>query len=123
MRYLLTIFILSIFIISCTNDATSTSSNITFTVDNDGDTLTVNIDEPFDVSLEQCNGCADIWRIDSLNEICINLIDESRIDHSCSGCVGGASTKIFTFNPVSTCFSKVSLVYFTDTVSLFIKSE
>lgn len=110
---------------TCCNQTNNESNEIAFEVlkSDNGKTFTANLNDEFNVALEECVGCADVWTIAKQDSSKIRLEDKSSRDRSCSNCVGGNLTRVFRFKCIALGQSDLELTYFDDTVKITIKIQ
>jgi predicted secreted protein len=103
------------------NDKTNVDFEI-FETDN-GKTVSTKLNDVFNVALNECVGCAEVWTITKQDTTKIQLEQKSSRDRSCSDCVGGSLTRIFKFKCVEIGQSDLVLCYFDDTLKVTIDTK
>ena len=85
-----------------------------------GKTFRLNVNDKFDVSLNQCVGCADFWKISEIDSTKIGFLSDTYSNRSCIDCVGGNQDKTFHFEVRKAGRSTISFNYFKENISVFI---
>ena len=80
------------------------------------------VHEKFDVTYNECIGCADKWKITGIDSAKIRLLSISYSNRSCIDCLGGNQDKTFHFEAKKAGKSTISFGYFKYNISVFIVS-
>ncbi len=102
--------------------ATTTTSSkvVTITRENNGETISVKLGEKFDVRLNECRGCADMWQLSQANRSSVSLLSATYSNISCTDCTGGTQDKTFHFETRAKGNAELNFKYFEAKFSVII---
>jgi len=103
----------------CTK-STTPEPIVTYTKADSGTTKTIDANKEFNIELNECVGCADVWKITQLDTTRIEYIGKAYSNPSCTNCVGGSHDATFSFKAIAIGSSTLELAYFSDTVRITI---
>ena len=103
----------------CTNPAKP--NILTITAADNGKTFAFVRNADFNVTFNECGGCAYSWKIEKIDSTIIMYKGEKYSDPSCTNCVGGSHDVTFSFFTVDYGSSDMVFSYFADTVRLTIE--
>ncbi|MGV3631105.1 MAG: protease inhibitor I42 family protein [Bacteroidota bacterium] len=86
-----------------------------------GKTIRIKKGEGFEITLNECVGCAEVWGIEKTDESKIRFISNTYSGRSCEDCDGGYQNNSFHFQVLAPGTSTVVLTYFEEKVSLTIE--
>jgi hypothetical protein len=87
-----------------------------------GKTFKLKVHEKFDVTYNECIGCADKWKITSIDSTKIGLLSITYSNRSCIDCLGGNQDKTFHFDAKKKGISMISFGYFKYSIRVYIVS-
>ncbi len=89
-----------------------TTKTATITRSNNGETVSVRLGDKFDVLLNECRGCADMWQLSQSGKKIVALQSATYSNVSCTDCVGGTQDKTFHFETLSKGTTELNFKYF-----------
>lgn len=86
-----------------------------------GKTIRVKSGEGFEIKLNECVGCAEVWQIAEIDKEKITFVSNTYSGRSCQDCTGGNQDNSFHFKVLKPGTSTVVLSYFSEKVTLTIE--
>jgi len=88
-----------------------------------GKTFQAEINDQFNIALNEYIGGAEVWTINKLDSSKISLEQRTSRDRSCTNCDGGSLTRVFRFKCLQKGLSDLELRYFDDTLKATINIQ
>ncbi len=95
-------------------------SEVHLTQADSGKSIYVKAGEDFEITLNECVGCAEVWQIGEIDTTRIAFLANTYSGRSCQNCDGGSQDNSFHFRVLRPGASKISLHYFSQKVELTI---
>jgi predicted secreted protein len=117
--------IIFLFILFYTGTAVAqkTIKNPVITTHDDGKTFTIKKGKTFKATLNQCVGCASVWKITKINNAKIRFISNTYSNKSCKNCTGGNIDNTFNFKAISPGSTTLVFEYFETVLQVTIKVQ
>jgi predicted secreted protein len=122
----------AIFTSSCcckkkTKDSTSTteisSSSVKITAADNGKTFHVKANEKFEATFNECVGCAQVWKITTIDKEKITVGENTYSNRSCTDCTGGTRDNTFHLQANAAGKSELTFSYFDQKIAVTIETE
>lgn len=106
-----------------TDTTTTTAASTKITVNDNGKTFHVKLNSAIDATFNECVGCAQVWRITSIDKDKIETLPNTYSNKSCTNCTGGTQDNTFHLKAKAAGSSELTFSYFEQKVSVTIVIE
>jgi predicted secreted protein len=111
---------------ACTGNKTATTDKaaaIHLTKADNGKTVQCKVNNSFDITFNECRGCASVWEVVGLDKAKLEQSASTYSNPSCTNCTGGNQDVTFHFKAKAAGTSNLTFSYFDEKVTLTVEAK